>query len=121
MPNYPHYSSDHVIDVKQIVGHLIPRPTFGDTCTIMSTCFFVFYFIFFCVICRCETHNCACLKHHTNYSKQISVMCLSQGHIDLIPIIRSLARRSNQLSYAAAKSNGETRKCQVIFKVLLFE
>ena len=54
------------------------------------------------------------LSFHTTQRacKEISVKCLSLGHNDVEPntdietaTLRSLARRSNQLSYAAASVN----------------
>ena len=43
---YPPDLREYVIDVKYI-GQLLPRPTFGDTGSNMSTCFLVGFLFFF--------------------------------------------------------------------------
>ena len=69
--------------------------------------FFIWFFKFFSPV-NAVVKQTPVLSFHTTQRacKEISVKCLSQGHNDVMPStgikpanLRSLARRSNQLSY----------------------
>ena len=104
--SYPTDSWDNVINVKYraIVTH------FRRYRQNHVRWFFIWFSsFFFSGICRCETNTCAVFHTTQRACEEISVKCLSQEDNDIMPstviepaTLRSLARRSNQLSFAAA-------------------
>ena len=91
------------------IGQMFPKPTFGDTGNTMYACFVIWFFNFFSPV-NAVVKQTPVLSFHTTQRacKEISIKCLSLGHNDVMPntgiepaTLRSLARCSNQLSYAA--------------------
>ena len=121
------YLSSWLVGKRQTlsIGQL-PRPTFGDTGSTMSAFFFICFFDFSPV--NAVMKQTPVLSFHTTQRAywEISVKCLSQGHNDVKPStgiepanLRSLARRSNQLSYVAVHLRFKLSVSKIYIFILL--